>query len=354
MIGAFVFLNLVVAVILENFTALGNIDPSLVSASDIADFKEEWAVFDPDADGFIPTKDLPVLLLSLPAPLGLKGTKLVEGSNPRPKALKFCLGLGLTQKDGHVQFKAVLDALIKKNYADKEAVIEPEPGSPGGKESSTPKAAVLTPRRREMAGIYAEELISDFIRRHKEANGGVAFSPGKVKRSPSPKKATPNGASPEGEGGAVDVVAEPSPALATPEPMPAATPPPADGASSRGSGKPRPAGSSGGRGGTPGASPGGTRRPAGPPGSGSGRGGSRGNTPGGRGSGPAGTPPSRQEQMSRTPPKAGQPGQRPTTQRPQRPPGSVARTPSHGGSSSRSSTELPRPSRMPPPGASGR
>ena len=38
-IGTFVFLNLIVAVILENFTALGNVNPELVSASDISDFK---------------------------------------------------------------------------------------------------------------------------------------------------------------------------------------------------------------------------------------------------------------------------------------------------------------------------
>ena len=36
-------LNLIVAVILEHFSALGNVNPDLVSASDIADFGELWA-----------------------------------------------------------------------------------------------------------------------------------------------------------------------------------------------------------------------------------------------------------------------------------------------------------------------
>ena len=39
-LGSFVFLNLVVAVILENFSSLGNLNPDLVSAADIEIFKE--------------------------------------------------------------------------------------------------------------------------------------------------------------------------------------------------------------------------------------------------------------------------------------------------------------------------
>merc|ERR550514_1558427 len=67
-IGTFVMLNLVVAVILENFTALGNVNPDLVSAADIADFKDEWGSLDPDANGLIPTKYLPGLVMTLKAP----------------------------------------------------------------------------------------------------------------------------------------------------------------------------------------------------------------------------------------------------------------------------------------------
>ena len=39
-IGSFVFLNLIVAVILENFSTLGKTNPGLVSASDIELFTE--------------------------------------------------------------------------------------------------------------------------------------------------------------------------------------------------------------------------------------------------------------------------------------------------------------------------
>jgi len=183
-ISSFVFLNIVVAVILENFTALGNTNPDLVSANDIADFKDVWAEFDPDADGLIPTKVLPQLVMDLKAPLGLMGTKVLQCPNPRSKALRYCAALGLTQKDGKVAFKAVLDALISKNYAAKEVAIATPAGGGSPKKPASPSPSgveVLTPRRREMAGVYAEELISGFIQRRKTEGSPVG-----VKRSPPP------------------------------------------------------------------------------------------------------------------------------------------------------------------------
>ena len=40
LIGAFILLNMIVAVVLDNFTALGEVSSNLVSASDILDFGE--------------------------------------------------------------------------------------------------------------------------------------------------------------------------------------------------------------------------------------------------------------------------------------------------------------------------
>ena len=45
-IGSFVFLNLVVAVILENYS-VGHDNPNLVSPQDLEQFKEVWGRFDP-------------------------------------------------------------------------------------------------------------------------------------------------------------------------------------------------------------------------------------------------------------------------------------------------------------------
>ena len=175
-IGSFVFLNIVVAVILDNFTTLGNQNPDLVSASDIVTFREEWRLYDPDANGKIPTKDLPTFVMSLKAPLGLADSELLHGREPRKNALRFCLGLGLIQEEGQVKFKDVLDALIKANYASKSIVIGEPPtsvGSPDGlAKLITPAgpitpafASALTPRRREVASVFSIAVISQFIHR---------------------------------------------------------------------------------------------------------------------------------------------------------------------------------------------
>uniref|UniRef100_A0A7S2NBM4 Calcium-channel protein CCH1 n=1 Tax=Haptolina brevifila TaxID=156173 RepID=A0A7S2NBM4_9EUKA len=167
-IATFVFLNLVVAVILENFTAIGSTDPNLVSAGDISDFKDEWSVFDPDANGVIDSKDLPALVLNVKEPLGLKGSRLLlgPGGPPRNRAMRFCLGLskgenGLRQTHGGLKFKDVLDALIEENYRKKaqSAFI------------STEMPAVLTPRTRENSAMYATEILSSCLQTKREESG---------------------------------------------------------------------------------------------------------------------------------------------------------------------------------------
>jgi len=225
-----------VAVILENFTSLGNVNTDLVSTNDIVEYKEVWGYYDPDADGMIPAKSLPALVMSLPPPLGVKGTK----QDSETKAFRFCLSLGLTQKNGEVGFKQVLDALIQHNYAEKK--IRLDGGMPDGESPDAVKqvmlarqktvssvdlskmvanpgkiAEPLTARRFEMSKILAEELLRMFIRKKREAweadpsshpsqrggGGGAAYSapPPKKLGTPQPaqqqaKKAPPSKAGP--------------------------------------------------------------------------------------------------------------------------------------------------------------
>ena len=98
---------------------------------------------------------LPELVLSLPAPLGLQGTK--QGTSTA-KALSFCLSLGLTQVHGEVEVKKVLDALISANYRKRASPedIQIEKASPG--EEAPPG------QRFEVSRILAEEMLTDFIR----------------------------------------------------------------------------------------------------------------------------------------------------------------------------------------------
>ena len=199
-IGSFVFLNLIVAVILDNFTALGNTNPNLVSPADIADFKDAWTQYDPEADGKMAASDLPKLVMDLPAPLGIANTTELRGSNPRKQALRFCLTLNLTQTDGIVGFKAVLDALIAKNYATKKVVVVSwgalevtknllgsatqggTPGSPGSPGTPGSPDAPLTAEQRGLASMFAEELIQRFVatKRAASPDGTMSFRHSRV------------------------------------------------------------------------------------------------------------------------------------------------------------------------------
>ena len=105
-LGTFVILNLVVAVILENFTSLGKGNTDLVSRADVELFSDTWAEFDPDANQCIPVEKLPDLLKAVPQPLGLQGA-------PRSWIVRVCLNLGLKSKDGELHFKDVLNTLVK-------------------------------------------------------------------------------------------------------------------------------------------------------------------------------------------------------------------------------------------------
>ena len=138
-------------VILENFTSLGNVDPNLVSSEDIANFKEArathdstrhphplappllhpsapfspppplhpsappplcphqaWAAFDPDANSWIAVEQLPVMLLTIPPPMGLKMETPESRLKGKARALSHCAKLSVPEHEGEVKFDEVL------------------------------------------------------------------------------------------------------------------------------------------------------------------------------------------------------------------------------------------------------
>ena len=109
-VGSFIFLNLVVAVILENFAMLHNINPRLVNPSDLEVFLEAWADFDPEATSYISFEDLPKLLLKVPRPLGVKGSSISTAN-------LLCMHLGVTQhRGGLIAYNELLSELLEFNY----------------------------------------------------------------------------------------------------------------------------------------------------------------------------------------------------------------------------------------------
>ena len=144
----------VVAVILENFTTLGNAIPTLVSPNDIENFREAWAEFDPDADECIPASKLPALLLRIPPPLGLKTSHLLTQNllKRRAHAVAYCARLskdGLQEHDGEVRFQEVVDALLHRNLHDNDEV-PPDP------ETAPPEVARLLRQRTAPGGMQLQ------------------------------------------------------------------------------------------------------------------------------------------------------------------------------------------------------
>jgi len=119
LVGSFVFLNVVVAVILEHFSSIGHSSkgrvPGLVTPYDVGRFQEIWATFDPYHEDFIAIDQLPDLLLALPPPLGLRN---VAG---KKQALQLCIRLAVPdEKDTRgvsiTRFNEVLDSLVAHNF----------------------------------------------------------------------------------------------------------------------------------------------------------------------------------------------------------------------------------------------
>jgi hypothetical protein len=116
-VGSFLFLNLVVAVIIQNFESLYFVAPNLASASDLEIFAEAWADFDPDATNLLPMATLPELLLRVPRPLGVRG-------RTKAQAKQLCLHLRVQQHKGLVAYNEVLKALIGNNYYQQGADVD--------------------------------------------------------------------------------------------------------------------------------------------------------------------------------------------------------------------------------------
>jgi len=117
-LGPFVFLNVIVAVILEHFSSLDGTSSTvagLVRAHDIERFQEVWRDFDTASELSLPRSQMPSLLLALRPPLGLKS---VAG---RRAAVALCMRLELMGSDGarandaEVSFDDVIETLIANN-----------------------------------------------------------------------------------------------------------------------------------------------------------------------------------------------------------------------------------------------
>ena len=72
--SSFVLLNLLIAIVIEAFTTITELDNASVRPIHLTNFKAVWAKYDPDGDSMVPTKNLLDLLSEVEYPLGLLNT----------------------------------------------------------------------------------------------------------------------------------------------------------------------------------------------------------------------------------------------------------------------------------------
>ena len=107
---AFVLLNLVIAVILENFSSTASDSQSILTPEHCQEFQKQWARLDPAGSYFIKSVNFPLLLQRLAPPLGVKGLKLDSA-----QLLEYMRSLQIPDRAGKMHFQEVLYALCARS-----------------------------------------------------------------------------------------------------------------------------------------------------------------------------------------------------------------------------------------------
>ena len=123
LIGSFVMLNLVIAVILENFSGLSNEDEQVMPDSLLEEFVEQWARLDPDGDGLIASQKLTTLLRRVKEPVGFASKRHGGVVMTRQQQMVFLTELEIPDHGGQISFQEVLQACTRRAYADAIAAL---------------------------------------------------------------------------------------------------------------------------------------------------------------------------------------------------------------------------------------
>lgn len=104
-IATFMCLNIFIAVIIDNFSAISEEDEGFIelNSKDMKKYEKAWSTFAPNGEHFIKTKHLPILLEQLEAPLGFKNQKLTN-----VQLLRIIEAFNIRDYHGWVHFAEVL------------------------------------------------------------------------------------------------------------------------------------------------------------------------------------------------------------------------------------------------------
>ena len=108
LLGSLVLLNILIASIIETYSALHRLKQNLLSPIDVEVFTRVWASCDPTASGFVLAAELPELLESLRVPLAVPKCS-TDGQRPT-------LSLQIPQYEGFVAYQDVLVWILEHNY----------------------------------------------------------------------------------------------------------------------------------------------------------------------------------------------------------------------------------------------
>ena len=122
LITFFIFMNIFVAVIYENFQAItsGDSNSEVLSLKrrDIKNFLHTWSIFDPSGDLYIPAVAFPRFLRTLPQPLGYKEIDLEPSKLGK---IIFCLNIRVHR--GRVYFPEVMWAIFHSLIGNNEEKV---------------------------------------------------------------------------------------------------------------------------------------------------------------------------------------------------------------------------------------
>jgi len=106
-LGQAILLNLVIGVILENFSAIGS-ESKLITVEHLEEFRELWLRYDPKGTFAIPSYQLLPLVSQLSAPLGLGGKKPAAS---RAQLLRFMRRIDVPDHNGQIHFMETITAM---------------------------------------------------------------------------------------------------------------------------------------------------------------------------------------------------------------------------------------------------
>jgi Ca2+-binding EF-hand superfamily protein/ABC-type taurine transport system substrate-binding protein len=123
----YVFVNLCMAIILDNFGDTQALVNCKVTAVHMEEFHEAWKLFDPDGDGWIKSDDLGSLLLEISYPMGLNNIPIdhIHATTIRKFKNRTLQQLNIPTVNGNIEYRQTKRALV-------EMVLGPADDLPNG------------------------------------------------------------------------------------------------------------------------------------------------------------------------------------------------------------------------------